>query len=149
MARIKTENPLLPLNRKELRKVLLQYLQWVRAMRKDPTFYLTIIRRRRRYILADVHVANIHIADIHRRYSSPIFTSPEATNCFSINTLMIIPEIKILINFRLRNIKKSGCHFDKAKHLANHSALFSIIINVIILMFIIIFAIHTKYACKV
>ena len=38
MARIKAENALLPVYRKELRKVLLGNLQWMRAMEKDPTF---------------------------------------------------------------------------------------------------------------
>ena len=38
MARVKTENALLPVYRKELRKVLLEYRQWMRAMKKDSTF---------------------------------------------------------------------------------------------------------------
>ena len=38
MARVKAENALLPVYRKELRKVLLAYLQWMRAMKKDSTF---------------------------------------------------------------------------------------------------------------
>ena len=38
MARIKAENSLLPVYRKELRKVLLANLQWMSAMEKDPTF---------------------------------------------------------------------------------------------------------------
>ena len=38
MANIKAQNALLPLYRKELRKVLLEYLQWMRAMKKDYTF---------------------------------------------------------------------------------------------------------------
>ena len=38
VARIKAENALLPIHRKELRKVLLEYLQWMRAMKKDSTF---------------------------------------------------------------------------------------------------------------
>ena len=38
VARIKAENALLPSYRKELRKVLLENLQWMRAMKKDPTF---------------------------------------------------------------------------------------------------------------
>ena len=38
MARVKAENALLPVYRKELRKVLLENLQWMRAMKKDPTF---------------------------------------------------------------------------------------------------------------
>ena len=37
-ARVKDENALLPVYRKELRKVLLENLQWMRAMKKDPTF---------------------------------------------------------------------------------------------------------------
>ena len=36
--RIKAENALLPVYRKELRKVLLEYPQWMHAMKKDPTF---------------------------------------------------------------------------------------------------------------
>ena len=35
---LKARNGLLPLHRKELRKVLLEYLQWMRAMKKDHTF---------------------------------------------------------------------------------------------------------------
>ena len=35
---VKDENALLPVYRKELRKVLLENLQWMRAMKKDPTF---------------------------------------------------------------------------------------------------------------
>ena len=38
VARVKAENALLPVYRKELRKVLLENLQWMRAMKKDPTF---------------------------------------------------------------------------------------------------------------
>ena len=38
VARVKGENALLPVYRKELRKVLLEYLQWMRAMKKDSTF---------------------------------------------------------------------------------------------------------------
>ena len=38
VANIKAQNALLPLYRKELRKVLLEYLQWMRAMKKDYTF---------------------------------------------------------------------------------------------------------------
>ena len=37
-ARIKAENALVPVDRKELRKVLLENLQWMRAMKKGPTF---------------------------------------------------------------------------------------------------------------
>ena len=35
---MKAENALLPVYRKGLRKVLLENLQWMRAMKKDPTF---------------------------------------------------------------------------------------------------------------
>ena len=38
VACVKAENALLPVYRKELRKVLLENLQWMRAMKKDPTF---------------------------------------------------------------------------------------------------------------
>ena len=38
MAYSKAQNALLPLYSKELRKVLLEYLQWMRAMKKDYTF---------------------------------------------------------------------------------------------------------------
>ena len=38
VARVKAKNALLPVYRKELRKVLLEYLQWLRAMKKDSTF---------------------------------------------------------------------------------------------------------------
>ena len=38
VARVKAENALLPVYRKELRKVLLENLQWMHAMKKDPTF---------------------------------------------------------------------------------------------------------------
>ena len=38
VARIKAENALLPVYRKELRKVFLGFLQWMHAMKKDPTF---------------------------------------------------------------------------------------------------------------
>ena len=38
VARVKAESALLPVYRKELRKVLLENLQWMRAMKKDPTF---------------------------------------------------------------------------------------------------------------
>ena len=38
VAHLKAQNALLPLYRKELRKVLLEYLQWVRAKKKDYTF---------------------------------------------------------------------------------------------------------------
>ncbi|CAH3168332.1 unnamed protein product [Porites lobata] len=38
VARVKAENALLPVYRKELRKVLLENLQWMCAMKKDPIF---------------------------------------------------------------------------------------------------------------
>ena len=38
VALVKAENALLPVYRKELRKVLLENLQWMRAMKKDPIF---------------------------------------------------------------------------------------------------------------
>ena len=38
VAHLKAQNALLPLYRKELRKVLLEYLQWMRVMKKDYTF---------------------------------------------------------------------------------------------------------------
>ena len=38
VARLKAQNALLPLYRKELRKVFLEYLQWMRGMKKDYTF---------------------------------------------------------------------------------------------------------------
>ncbi|KAL9979642.1 hypothetical protein ACROYT_G017332 [Oculina patagonica] len=38
VARVKAANALLPVYRKELRKVLLEYLQWMHAMKKDSTF---------------------------------------------------------------------------------------------------------------
>ena len=38
VARVKAENALLPVYRKEPRKVLSENLQWMRAMQKDPTF---------------------------------------------------------------------------------------------------------------
>ncbi|KAL9985731.1 hypothetical protein ACROYT_G008171 [Oculina patagonica] len=38
VARVKAENALLPVYRKELRKVLLEYLQWLHVMKKDSTF---------------------------------------------------------------------------------------------------------------
>ena len=37
VARSKAVNTLVPVYRKELRKVLLENLQWMRAMKKDPT----------------------------------------------------------------------------------------------------------------
>ena len=37
VARVKAENALLPVYRKELRKVLLNNLQWMRATKKDST----------------------------------------------------------------------------------------------------------------
>ena len=38
VALLKEQNALLPLYRKELRKVMFEYLQWTRAMKKDYTF---------------------------------------------------------------------------------------------------------------
>ena len=38
VAHLKAQSALLPFYRKELRKVLLEYLQWMRAMKKDYTF---------------------------------------------------------------------------------------------------------------
>ena len=38
MARVKTEIALVPVHRKELRKVFLENLQWMPVMKKDPTF---------------------------------------------------------------------------------------------------------------
>ena len=38
VAHLKAQKALLPLYRKELRKILLEYLQWMRAMKKDYTF---------------------------------------------------------------------------------------------------------------
>ena len=38
VAHLKVQNALLPLYRKELRKVLLEYLQWLRARKNDYTF---------------------------------------------------------------------------------------------------------------
>ena len=38
VAHLKAQNALLPLYRKELRKVLLEYLQWMRKTKKDYTF---------------------------------------------------------------------------------------------------------------
>ena len=38
MALVKTENALVPVHRKELRKVFFENLQWMRVMKKDPTF---------------------------------------------------------------------------------------------------------------
>ena len=38
VARVKAENALLPVYRKEIRKVLLKNLQWILAMKKDSTF---------------------------------------------------------------------------------------------------------------
>ena len=42
MARIKAENALVPVYRKELRKVLLENVQWMRAMKEDPTFKIVV-----------------------------------------------------------------------------------------------------------
>ena len=38
MAHLKAQNTLLSLYRKELRKVLLEYLQWMRVIKRDYTF---------------------------------------------------------------------------------------------------------------
>ena len=38
VAHVKAENALVPVYRKELRKVLLENLQWMRATKKDSTF---------------------------------------------------------------------------------------------------------------
>ena len=46
VARVKAENALVPVYRKELRKVLLEYLQWMRAIKKDPTFQKEIETQR-------------------------------------------------------------------------------------------------------
>ena len=51
VARVKAENALLPVYRKELRKVLLEYLQWMRAMKNDLLYFLTI----------DFHYSNIRV----------------------------------------------------------------------------------------
>ena len=42
VAHLKAQNALLPLYRKDLRKVLLKYLQWMRAMKKDYIFQKVI-----------------------------------------------------------------------------------------------------------
>ena len=44
--RVKAENVLVPVNRKELRKVLLEYLQWMRAIKEDSTFRKVIETKR-------------------------------------------------------------------------------------------------------
>ena len=46
VARVKAENTLVPVYRKELRKVLLGYLLWMRAIKKDPTFRKVIETKR-------------------------------------------------------------------------------------------------------
>ena len=38
VALIKAENPFLPVYKKRAEKSTLQYLHWMRAMKKDPTF---------------------------------------------------------------------------------------------------------------
>ena len=43
---MKAENALVPVYRKKLRKVLLEYLQWMRAIKKDPTFQKVIETQR-------------------------------------------------------------------------------------------------------
>ena len=42
VAHLKAQNALLPLYRKELKKVLLEYLQWMRAIKQDYTFQKVI-----------------------------------------------------------------------------------------------------------
>ena len=42
VAHLKVQKALLPLYRKKLRKILLEYLQWMRAMKKDYTFQKVI-----------------------------------------------------------------------------------------------------------
>lgn len=44
--RVKAENVLVPVYRKELRKVLLEYLQWMRAIKEDSTFRKVIETKR-------------------------------------------------------------------------------------------------------
>ena len=44
--RAEAENALVPVYRKELRKVLLEYLWWLRAIKKDPTFHKVIETQR-------------------------------------------------------------------------------------------------------
>ena len=46
MARVKAENSLVLVYRKELSKVLLEYLQWMRAIKKDSTFRKVIETQR-------------------------------------------------------------------------------------------------------
>ena len=43
---VKAENVLVPVYRKELRKVLLEYLQWMRAIKEDSTFRKVIETKR-------------------------------------------------------------------------------------------------------
>ena len=43
VAGVKAKNALLPVYRKELRKVLSEYLQWMRAMKKDSTFFRKVM----------------------------------------------------------------------------------------------------------
>ena len=47
VAHLKAQNSLLPLYRKELRKVLLEYLQWMRAMKKDYAFQTVMETQKR------------------------------------------------------------------------------------------------------
>ena len=49
VARVKAENALVPVCRKELRKVLLEYLQWMRVIEKYPTFQKVIETRLREF----------------------------------------------------------------------------------------------------
>ena len=44
--RAEAENGLVPVYREELRKVLLEYLRWLRAVKKDPTFHKVIETQR-------------------------------------------------------------------------------------------------------
>ena len=45
-----------------------------------------------------------------------IFAEPEVTNCFSKIALVILRENKTkLLNLRLQNINKTGCHFENWK----------------------------------
>ena len=44
--RVKAENVLVPVYRKELRKALLEYLQWMRAIKEDSTFRKVIETKR-------------------------------------------------------------------------------------------------------
>ena len=48
MCRARVKSALVPFYRKELRKLLLEYLQWMRAIKKDPTFQ-TVIETQREF----------------------------------------------------------------------------------------------------